>query len=676
MASLKRFATLGSGVAPSSTDPQFNLTTLLLHGDGTNGAQNNTFIDSSSNNFTITRNGNSTQGTFTPFSQTGWGNFCSGGNRLAADDASKLELGSSDFTIEFFAYFTQFPTNQAMVFEKGSFVTTRSYRTYISATQIFFELNLSGSATGAYTSITLNTTNSLNVWHHFAFVRSGSTVYIFRNGVLIGTGAVSGAVFDNAAALTFGGPADGNSIFAFTGYLSNFRITTGQAFSTVTFIAPSSPLTTSTTGWLTASQNPISLTGTVAFLTAQSNRFIDVSASPTNITIAAGSPSVQAFSPFAPTVPYSTSVVGGSGYFDGSGDYISAPDNALLQFETGTFTIQGWVYRAVAGATHTIASKGASTPTGWVFQVNSSNQLVFTHTSTDITTTTTIPANTWTHVAAVRSGTGTNQMVLFINGVSSATGTVATNFNQANALNIGADRSNASTFNGYISGLEIVKGSALTITVPTSPPTTSNSPSLLLNFTNAGIFDQTAKNDLETVGNAQISTSVKKFGTGSLAFDGTGDWLTFIDRPTTQLGSGDFTIEGWVYINTAGVAYGLISKGTATTGWSVNITSGDKLQFSYTASNLTGATSLAANTWYYFAVVRSGTATGNLKVYLDGVVDATSGGAVTDNFNQTSIGYVGADRVAGSALNGYLDDVRITLAARTITTPTSAFPDQ
>jgi hypothetical protein len=33
--------------AGEDTDPFFNQTTLLLHGDGTNGAQNNTFLDSS-----------------------------------------------------------------------------------------------------------------------------------------------------------------------------------------------------------------------------------------------------------------------------------------------------------------------------------------------------------------------------------------------------------------------------------------------------------------------------------------------------------------------------------------------------------------------------------------------------------------------------------------------------
>jgi hypothetical protein len=86
-------------------------------------------------------------------------------------------------------------------------------------------------------------------------------------------------------------------------------------------------------------------------------------------------------------------------------------------------------------------------------------------------------------------------------------------------------------FNGYISNARIIKGTAVydptqtTLTVPTAPFTNITNTSLLTNFTNAGIFDNAMKNDLETVGNAQISTSVVKYGTGSMAFDGTGDYL-------------------------------------------------------------------------------------------------------------------------------------------------------
>jgi hypothetical protein len=256
-------------------------------------------------------------------------------------------------------------------------------------------------------------------------------------------------------------------------------------------------------------------------------------------------------------------------------------------------------------------------------------------------------------------------------------------------------------FNGYIANTRIVKGTAVyagAFTPPTlaplttagstsaaSYPSTTNvntsfaasNTSLLLNMTNAGIYDAAVQNVITTVGDAQVSTTITaQWPPTSMKFDGTGDWLTALDNPQLQIGTGDFTIEGWFYLTLNGTAYGIVSKGAASTGWSVNVTSGNRIQFSYTAANLTGATTtLAASTWYYFAVVRSGSATGNLKIYINGTLEVTSGGAVTDNFNQTNILYVGASRTGTTPLNGYLEDIRITKAARTITaSPTAAFP--
>jgi len=76
------------GSVQQAVDPYFYSVTSLLHGDGTNGGQNNTFLDSSTNNFTITRNGNTTQGSFSPFSQTGWSNFFDG-----TGDSIKISSG-------------------------------------------------------------------------------------------------------------------------------------------------------------------------------------------------------------------------------------------------------------------------------------------------------------------------------------------------------------------------------------------------------------------------------------------------------------------------------------------------------------------------------------------------------------------------------------------------------
>ena len=91
--------------AKGPIDPYFEYTTLLLRGNGLNGAQNGrsgpaaayrdgTFLDSSTNNFTITRNGNTTQGTFSPFSQTGWGNYFPGSSSIQIASNSAFNINT------------------------------------------------------------------------------------------------------------------------------------------------------------------------------------------------------------------------------------------------------------------------------------------------------------------------------------------------------------------------------------------------------------------------------------------------------------------------------------------------------------------------------------------------------------------------------------------------------
>jgi hypothetical protein len=248
---------------------------------------------------------------------------------------------------------------------------------------------------------------------------------------------------------------------------------------------------------------------------------------------------------------------------------------------------------------------------------------------------------------------------------------------------IGRDTGATSYVSGYMSGIRIIKGTGLysaNFTPPTAPPTAITNTTFLLNSTNAGIYDNAMTNDFETVGNAQVSTSVKKYGSGSMSFDGTGDYLQSLSFINLQLGTGNFTIEGWVYLNViSGISQYIVSRGPdASNGWAVLIDGGNKLSFNYTASFLSGTTSLVASTWYHFAVVRSGTATGNVKLYLNGVLNATSAGAINDNFNQTSFTYVGISRTVTNALNGYVDDLRITkgIARYTanFTPPTQPYP--
>ena len=640
-----------------TTDPSFAYVPLLLNTGSTNGQQNNTFLDSSTNNFTITRNGTPTQGSRTPYWPNGqWSNYFSGTTQYlsAAYNATFNFASSTPLTIEFWFNTTGFSGAHTFISNYNGATTGWTVQYRADAGNVFrFSIGNTVILDSSAQTITAG------VWYHVAVVRNSSnSVSIYLNGSSIATPVTNSGAF---AATTQGpwiGGLPGIGQY-YPGYISNFRIVNGSAVYTAAFTPPTTPLT--------------AITNTV-LLTCQSNRFIDNSSSPKTLT-PSGTPSVQAFQPFSPAASYSAATYAGSGYFVAStSDTLLTSSSQIIP--TGSFTIECWAYVTSSTATQAFVSQGTSGSAGrtaigidnssgakWFCQVGG----VFVYSSA-------APVlNTWNYLAMTYNGA---TIALYLNGTSlgSASNTTSAQNAQLRISGLFATPVAGYYLDGYLSNVRISNTVRTVTSVPTTPFVNDANTSLLLNMANAGIYDAAAQNDITTVGDAQASTTVAKWSPTSIKFDGTGDWLTAIDGPQLQLGTGDFTIDGWVYLSATGAIYGLISKGTATTGWSVNVTVLNKLQFSYTASNLTGATSLAASTWYYFAVVRSGSATGNLKVYLNGAVDATSGGAVTDNFNQTNILYVGADRIGTSPLNGYLQDVRITKAARTITTPTAAFP--
>jgi hypothetical protein len=657
--SRSRFFKPAAATPAPATDPFFEYVPLLLNTSATNGAQNNTFLDSSTNNFSITRNGDTTQGSFNPYMPSGyWSGYFDGTGDYLTTASSTSEAGN--FTLE--GWVNPSAATTGVVISWGSETSNRVYM-YVTNTGVLGwgvflvgDFNLGGSV-------------PVGAWSHIAIVRSGTTVTGYVNGASVGTTTYSGTAGNTGG---FGIGANRAGASPFTGYISNARAVQGTAVYTANFTPPTTPLT--------------AITNT-SLLCLQDNRFKDNSTNAFAITVN-GDTRISKFAPFNPPASYSTASYGGSGYFDGTGDYLTAPDNAAFDFGSGDFTVEMWYYPLALPAETTLLSKWnsgsiAGTNQWLLYLATASAQAVFSTDGTNAAATITGPnvvLSQWNHIAFVRNGTS---FTVYTNGVA---GTPVTNAGSLYALDtevlgIGYRRNNGIpviAMNGYATQPRIVKGTAVytaNFTPPTTPLTAITNTSLLLNFTNAGIFDASTINNGQTVGNAQVSTTQAKWSPTSMAFDGTGDYIPKVDRPELRLGTGDFTIEGWVYLNATGVAYGLVSKGTATTGWSVNVTSGNKLQFSYTATQLTGATSLVSGTWYYFAVVRSGTASGNLRVILDGATDATSAGAVNDNFNQTNPLYVGADRVAGAVLNGYLQDVRITNGyARTTSTPTAAFP--
>jgi hypothetical protein len=196
------------------------------------------------------------------------------------------------------------------------------------------------------------------------------------------------------------------------------------------------------------------------------------------------------------------------------------------------------------------------------------------------------------------------------------------------------------------------------------------------------------------VGNAQISTAQSKFGGSSIAFDGNGDYLSVPASNQFSFETTNFTIECWFYIaansslnfngdrfaqllggviigNLTGLELNIAGNST-TTGLGfefINTVAGTQYKVSYTGS-------VSQSTWHHIAIVRNGTTT---SIYFNGtsVASGTLGNQTITQVNPMWIGGLNVSNF-NHYLNGYIDDFRITKAARytsNFTPPTAPFPD-
>ena len=653
------FAASKSGSAADPTDAQFNYVTMLLHGDGTNGAQNNTFLDSSTNNFTVTRNGNTTQGTFTPYGSN-WSNFFDGsGDRLTVPANATFNFSTGDFTVELWFYTNTVSGNQWIVGPDNT--STYPWALQTVGTALRF---ISNNAANDFrpTSFTL----TVGTWNHFAVTRSGSTMSWFTNGTLNGTQTYSTAIGSNTIDVQIGttGSGSGDPV---NGYISNLRVVKGTAVYTSSFTPSTTPLT--------------AITNT-SLLTCQSNRFIDNSSNAFTLT-KYNDVSVQRFSPFSPTTAYSTSVIGGSGYFDGSGDFLNTASSSAFNLNSVSWTIECYVYLGDYTGDARIWGVVSSATTMFATYIRSGTLYLGSIGSSEVNMGS-LTKGQWYHLAFVNvSGT----ITCYINGVQSAT-TSSYNFTNTDcSFYVAATPANYSqtTTQGYISSLRVLKGTALyttTFTPPTAPLTAITNTSLLLSFTNAGILDNAMMNDLETVGNAQISTSVKKYGTGSLAFDGTGDRLVNLaSSPIFSLANSDHTIEMWIYANSfSGFPYLVTNanSGTSSVNWTMYLTTGGALGWG--ANNgpyqFSGG-SISLSTWTHVAICQSGS---NVYYFVNGSLVLTKTKTDVNNASWVATSTISVGSQYGSNdYNGYIDDLRITNYARytaTFTPPIASFADK
>jgi hypothetical protein len=629
---------------------------------------NNVFYDDSTNNFSITRNGTPTQGTFTPFSPTGWSTYFDGSTscQVSWPNTSWQTLGGAGaatlWTVEYWIYPQDTGGSYgSMIY--GQNVSGQAGSQWVSYYQQ--KVGLQSAGTGAFASPSPFSTSTipLNTWTHVAITVSNATpasgtgtVKIYINGTLDATFTGVTTAVNNPGGNAYSGTRGDSTNYSLNGYISNFRLVTGSLVYTSNFTPPTNKLT--------------AISGT-AVLIYNSNRFYDQGQNVYTSSAGTGS-SVQAFSPFSPGTVYSPTTHGGSIYFNGSSDYLQVPAGSQFAPGLADWTVEGWFYvnntipaygsiiwsQSVSGTNYFVINVGTGSPV--------TNYLSFTATSsgggTPINSASTFSYYTWNHFAVVnKSGTVT----VFLNGVPGTPTVNGTNLNNTSYVpTIGRyTHTSANYFPGYLSGIKYVNGNALytsTFTPPTAPPAPTANTNLLLLGTNAGIIDQHSTNDLITVGSTKISNSTFKYGSGSMSFNGSTDYLTIISNPLFTFGTGNFTVEAWIYPTALGsglASQQIILNSQGTNSFSISVWNNNVhvAQFGIADLYNFSSASVTNNAWFHLAICRSGT---NLYCFVNGV---QSGSTQTDstNFAGTTSGFIGSGG-AGQYFAGYIDDLRVT----------------
>ena len=661
---------------------------LLLRGTGT-AVYSDTFSDLSSNVNPITKVGNVLyKNSVRPFSSiqpNGGSAYFDGSSYLTtAIDRSQYKFlhdGTTDWTVEGWFFINNgngtaiFSTDPASA-NIGCFLGVNNnlnrditFSIYRGVGGSWHEVSSSG---GVW---------QYNTWTHFAvtFQTSSKTLRAYINGSVVATNSSptfayssSNSTYPLDIGRSYYSGATSGYLYA-TGHISNLRFIKGNALYTgSTLTVPTSPLTSIANTFLLLTGEPLNK--------GNNDEFPDISNNRSHVTIS-GKPTQAALTPFAGT--------GGSIYVS-SGNRLRIASSPSLNILSGDFTIECFVnvvqmppsFSVIVGQWRQSVNLG-----GYNMGVLSNGQLFFSFGANNesanliSTTTKSLTAGITSHVAATRNG---STFSLFIDGQTVGTavfagtrGDIGVDTTIGNYLNSSNNfpASVGTDLNAYISNLRIVKGTAVypTTPFPTGPLGNISGTSLLLSTPEPGVVDSVNKNPvIYTNGNSAITTSVKKYGSGSLYFDGSGDYLTVPATSALAFGTGDFTIEFWCNftsvimsstINARIYSHGLNAASRLQIYIDDDTTYGNPIGGIglYSASVL-AQTKMAINdgTWHHIAFVRLA---GTIRTFVDGNLMDTR--ANNTNFNDLTTEHtIGAySNKTSGYFNGYIDDFRITRGA-------------
>jgi len=615
------------------------------------------------------------------------GSFNGSSQYLSVASTTALGLGTGNFTIECWvnpSVVSVTASDYTFVFDMRSGSNDAPCLT-IQEGVFRFQTDLVGN-------VGLSPTISPWTWYHIAYVRNGGYLYCYVNGNLVNAGGTATTLNNGSSSPITIGARYASAFRYFPGLISNFRVVKGTAVYTSNFTPPTSPLT--------------AITNT-ALLTLQSATIIDNSGNSLSITntgsvtTSAGIANVPFTVPVNPTPAVDYLVVaggggggnnsggagGGGGLLQGSVPIITGTSYTVTVGTggpggtggNGTVGVNSAFGNIIAtgggygGGNNTAGGSGGTGGGGGAAPAGSAGATTIGGQGT-----------------AGQGNTGGNGLGGGSGGQAGGGGGAGTQGLNAPIINIAG--------NGGAGIASVISGTATVYaggggggTYPnTSTPGTGGvggggagasvaSAAGTAGSTNTGggggggaggsgaggaggsgivilSYPDIYAGAAATTGSPVVSTS----GSGSIYFNGSSA-LNYNNQSGFAFGTGDFTIEFFVYLNSVSGAkffYDGRPSGASSADTPVIYWNGSVLEYYVTGNARISGPSLSANTWYQIAVARSGTST---KMFLNGSQVGSTYVDTTNYTNSSNRPLIGADTngVGSSSLNGYISNFRV-----------------
>jgi len=550
-----------------------------------------------------------------------------------------------------------------------------------------------------------------NTWYHLAVVRTGTTNFVvYVNGVQDGT--FTDTLNITSTTFTVGLTPTGTAYFS--GYISNVRIAYEAVYSAA--FTPSQLLLPATAN----TKLLLNVLNSTAFIDDNSTSKLTLTNNGSAAWIATGpfnrgvtslkqrqinDGSLQVASTFDEVTNNPAAL--GSLQFDGTSGYLTIPYNSYFDFNSGSsVSFEAWVYPTSYTNPIFLASRnwsyGATGPT-WGFRVSSATSIDWSIAGTGSSTyillanttlsgASTVPLNSWSHVAFTRDTSGNAK--IFVNGYLVAARTDSRTLASASGpVYIGIPSSGGNYSKGYISNLRLVSNNipvayqtsnttlgTQIFTPPIQPPNAIANTQLLINPPNTSVNNilDTSTNAATITKNGTVTSSPQTPNTLDGFYNyffnsATPDYLTIAASTAYNISTGDYTIECWAYgISTGASQQGIFTLTGATSsgsgGISVYVNTSNSISF-FVNGNGSGKIQTSAaqkflpSVWNHVALVGSG---GTNTLYVNGVSVASNALTPTVSNVPVNIGRQYGDNTA-QTWNGYISNFRVVIGTAVYT---------